>query len=158
MLTHKLVESIEIHWEQLTAKLIHTVRQDPKLEHVGKLPESELKEWCRRFVQNLGHWLGGDLEALAPRYEEMGKTRFEQGVPLHEAVHCLHILKEAILDFARERGLGGSTLEIYAEEELEYKIGRSFDRLTYHLVHGYESAMHAAARRNARAAVATKEA
>jgi hypothetical protein len=37
-------------------------------------------------------------------------------------------------------------MQLYAEEELEHRVGRFFDILVYHLVKGYESALRTSAR------------
>ena len=58
----------------------------------------------------------------------------------------MHLIKDKMLDFIRSRGFAANALEIYAEEELEHRVGKFFDNLTYHMVHGYESALkHAGA-------------
>jgi hypothetical protein len=36
-------------------------------------------------------------------------------------------------------------VDLYAEEELERRVGRFFDELTIHMVRGYETAWHRAA-------------
>jgi hypothetical protein len=36
-------------------------------------------------------------------------------------------------------------IELYAEEELEHRVGRFFDFMLYHVVRGYEAAMRRAA-------------
>jgi len=45
----------------------------------------------------------------------------------------------------RNQGMGHTTMEIYAEEELEHRLGKFFDCLVYRLVHGYEIALRKAA-------------
>ncbi len=146
MLSHKLIEQIELHWEPITARVLCDIRCEKELEHIARLPESELAEWGRNILKNLGHWLDGEDADLARRYEALGKVRYDEGVPLHEAVHGLHLLKQRILDFARAQGFAQSTIEIYAEEELEYRVGRFFDWLVWHLVRGYEATLRRALR------------
>jgi hypothetical protein len=146
MLSHRLIEQIESHWEPITARVLCDIRCERELEHIARLPESELAEWGRSILKNFGHWLEGQDDDLGRRYETLGKLRYEEGVPLHEAVHGLHLLKQRILDFVRAQGFAQTTVEIYAEEELEYRVGRFFDWLVWHLVRGYEAALRSAAR------------
>ena len=66
-------------------------------------------------------------------------------MPLHETVRSVQILKDQMLDFVREQGVAQSSVELYAEEELEHRAGLFFDDLIYHLVRGYEGALRKAA-------------
>jgi hypothetical protein len=142
MLSHRLIQCIEDHSEQLTEEVIRRIRQDPELTHIGKLPSSDLREWRSGLLRNLGAWLAGeDRGNLKRQYEELGSERCQGGIPLHECVRSLHILKHEIVDFARNQGFAQSSVEIYAEEELERRVDRFIDFLLYHLVRGYEAAL-----------------
>ena len=82
---------------------------------------------------------------LDREYEILGKTRFEEGVPLHESVRALYVIKDKMIDFVKEQGVKRDSMELYAEEELEHRVGRFFDELVIHLVRGYEGAWRRAA-------------
>ena len=98
------------------------------------------------MLENLGHWLSaGNEDDLAQKYEHLGKLRCEQDVPLHETVRCLCIAREKMLDFVEEHLFSKNVMELYAEEELDRRLGRFFDVLTIHLVKGYERALRRAA-------------
>lgn len=145
MLSHRLIQVIEDHCEQLTDQVIRRIRMDPELTHIGQLPTSDLHESRSILIRNLGAWLAGeDRSKLRNHYEEIGRERFEGGIPLHECVRGLHILKQEIVDFARNQGFAQSPVEIYAEEELERRVDRFIDFLLYHLVRGYEGALRGA--------------
>jgi hypothetical protein len=146
MLSHQLITMIEDHWEQITTEVINNIRTDPLLPVTSGLPFHELEVWGRTLAKNMGHWLSDSSAEIGAEYESIGRKRFAAGIPLSECVHALHLLKNKMLDFVRSRGFAASTIEIYAEEELEHRVGKFFDNLTYHLVHGYETAMkHSAA-------------
>ncbi len=70
----------------------------------------------------------------------MGRARFEEGIPLHESVRGFQIVKEKIIDFIHEQGTAKTSVELYAEEELELRLSGFFDVLVYHLIRGYEGA------------------
>ena len=142
MLSIKLVQLIETHWEQISDRILHKIRSDARLVHINTLKESELRRRAREIVMHIGDWLGASLdEALAHRCERLGRQRFEEGVPLHEVVLVRFIIKEGLMDFAHDHALVESSLELYAEEELEKSVGRLFDGMIYHIVRGYEEAM-----------------
>ncbi len=142
MLSGRLVHLIESHWDDIMTRVIEQIHREPQMPHAQSLDEGELRDWGQLMLQNLGHWLAaGNEEDLARRYEYLGRLRSEQEVPLHEAVHCLCIVREKMLDFVEEQIFSKNTLELYAEEELERRLGRFFDLLTIHLVRGYELAL-----------------
>ncbi len=141
MLSTRLISMVEDHWESIASRLVRRVRQDPHLVHIRQLPESELRDWGMEHAKNFGHWLGAPETELAQKYERLGRLRSQEHVPLHECVHGLHLIKGAILDFVRDQGVGETSVEIYAEEELEHSAGRFFDLAVHHLVKGYEEAL-----------------
>ena len=147
MLSGRLVHLIEEHWEGIADRLVLDVHRHPELPVLAKRPEGELKEWCQGILANLGYWLAATKgEELKRRYEVLGRSRFEESVPLHEAVLRMFILKEKIIDFVHQQGFAVNSMQVYAEEELERRVGRFFDAMVYHIVRGYESAMRVARR------------
>ena len=145
MFSHQLIRLIEDRWQELANEVIRYIREHREMEHLGKLSQSELESWGRELIHNLGEWLDGSGTAIAEQYEKLGSIRFRESVPLAESVFALHVLKERIIAFARERGFHASAVEIYSEEELEHRLGLFFDHLVYHIVKGYEHALRDAA-------------
>ena len=145
MLSGKLIHLIESHWDEIVARVVDQIRREPQMTHFQTIAQTELREWGQALLQNLGHWLAaGNEDDLAHKYEHLGKLRFEEDVPLYESVHALCIIREKMLDFVEEHIFSKSSLELYAEEELERRLGRFFDLLTIHLVRGYERALRQA--------------
>ena len=150
MLSSKLIRLIEDHWEDLAVKCIRMLREHPGLDQFRKLPESALQDWGRVLLKNLGEWLISKKDEEVGRfYEGVGRARYRELVPLHESVLALHLLKDTVVDYVRDRGFAQSSVDLYAEEELEHRLGLFFDTLVYHMVKGYETelrrAMHAMA-------------
>ena len=141
MLSSKLVRLIESHWEPLTNAIVRQIRGDLRLDHVGRLPDSELRERGRDILERLGHWLtvSGEHE-LARHFGRVGATLLREDIPLAEVVLAYSIIKKGIIDYVRAQGIGPDTMELYAEEELEHEAGRFFDAALYHLVRGHEEA------------------
>jgi hypothetical protein len=143
MLSYRLIELIESHWEQIAASTIAEIRHDEKLPHMRELPESDLRAWAQGILKNLPSWPAPDYE-IAKRYERLGQQRFREAVPLHEAIRSLHHLKRKLIDFTREQGYPQTSVELYAEEELQRRVSLFFDHLLYHVARGYEEAQHSA--------------
>jgi len=142
MLSGKLVHLIETHWDRIVASVFEAIRREPEMEHLRVLPDGELREWGDELLRNLGHWLAvGSSDDLARRYELRGRLRFEQGIPLHESVRLLCVMREKTMDYVEEHIASNSSMELFAEEELERRLSRFFDLLLIHLVRGYEGAL-----------------
>ncbi len=141
MLSSRLLRMVSEHWEEITARVLVRIRRDSKLLEFGKLPETSVRERAREILQNLGQWLISKEEDLAGRYERVGRERFEEGIPLHEVVYSLQLLRESMIQYVQDQGLGQTPLELYAEEELEHGSDRIFDTIIYYFVRGYERAM-----------------
>src|SRR5579883_1388392 len=100
MLSGKLVHLIEANSASIIQQVISQIRRDPELIHVAKLPESELREYGEHLLERLSDWLeAGTEHELAEYYENTGRLRFEEGVPLYEAVRGLFVVKNKMIGF-----------------------------------------------------------
>jgi hypothetical protein len=145
MLSARLVQLIEENWEQISDHLISKIRAHTDLPTLATFPDAALREWCQEILENLGHQLPRTKRDEARhQYQLMGRQRFEEAIPLHEAVLRLQMLKDEILDFIHQQGFAMTSIQLYAEEELERRTSRFFDARIYHLVRGYEGAMKTA--------------
>lgn len=147
MLSGKLVQTIENHWQDIAARLVYKIRRHPELPELAKQPEAEIRDWCEAILSNLSGWLVSGREEEARRqYEASGRARFNEEIPLHEAVLRLQMLKDAVIDFVHEEWIPVNSVQLYAEEELERRVSRFFDELVYYVVYGYEKARNLSAR------------
>src|SRR5919109_49817 len=145
MVPAKLIRLIESNCNEITTRVIAKVHGSADMPHTRSFVEAELREWCQMVLEGLGHWLsaGGEQE-LAAKSEQLGKLRFEENVPLAETVRALLMIRQQTVDFVEEHVLMKNALNLYAEEELERRLGRFFDLLTIHMVEGYERALRRA--------------
>ncbi len=146
MLSARLIQMIEGHWQPISARFLRQIRSSPELPQLQRLSDSELVDRAENITKNLGRWLLSSEKDISSRYESLGFSRYQEGIPLHEVVRAIQILKENIVGFVRDQGFGGTSVELYAEEELEHLISRFFDSAVYHVVHGYEETMRRAPR------------
>ena len=146
MLSARLIQLIETHHKELTDRVLRETWRRQDLPHILRLPEAELRERNRLLLEHLGEWLMGNEEKMSKLQESLGIKRFEQSVPLHESVHALCLIKNTVIEFIEEQGIPRDTIGLYAEEELEHRLGKFFDQLIIHLVRGYERAWRRAIR------------
>jgi hypothetical protein len=146
MISGKLVHLIETHADQIVKRLVYQIRREENMPHIRTLLDSELREWNLELLEGLSYWLSpGNQEDLGHRYERLGKLRFEQDIPLHESVRGLCLMREKTLDFVEEHIASNSSVELYAEEELDRRLGFFFDLLITQMVRGYELALRRSA-------------
>jgi len=147
MLSAKLVRLIETNWSEIANRLWKEVRKHPDMPNLAEKTEAEMREWCRGILEDLDYMLSASKQQeVKRRFEVLGRMRFEERIPLHEAVLRFQILKDKIIGFVHDQGFPMSAMHLYAEEELELRIGRFFDGCIYHLVRGYEAARRVAVR------------
>ena len=142
MLSGKLVDTIVKHSDDIMRLVIKRVREDADLKYIGSLSDAELLERGRHILGRMETWVNpSKRKSLERDYEELGRRRFEQSVPLHEAVRALLLIRSQAIEYVFEQGFDQSSLEIHAERELEHWLASFFDVLVYHLVKGYEAAL-----------------
>ncbi|HWC97682.1 MAG TPA: hypothetical protein VG456_13050 [Candidatus Sulfopaludibacter sp.] len=117
------------------------------MKSLAERPDADLREWCQEILQNLGEMLSvTKRDDVRRRFQVLGKTRFEENIPLHEAVLRFHLLKNKIVEYIHEQGFPMNAMQLYAEEELGQRIGYFFDASVYQVVRGYEHALRRASR------------
>jgi uncharacterized small protein (DUF1192 family) len=151
MLGAHLLQLIQAHAGSLTSDVIKDLRTNdrtPSLHHLGA---PELDSRVAALFWNLGQWIGSADEAAVRReYEEMGRIRFAEGIPISELVYALLLTKQHLRRYIRDHGLvdfAGDRvvpdellpLELYSIQELNYRVGEFFDRALYYLARGYEA-------------------
>jgi hypothetical protein len=134
----RLIEIVEKDWEVIAQKAIGKVKTDPEVPNYRALTNDELRARARDLLAQLGHWLARRDEAgLARRYEDLGRQRFEEGMPLHEVIYKLQLLKRTVYEHARDQHLEVTAIELYAEQEFLGVMDEFFDRIIFRVCKGY---------------------
>ena len=151
MLTARLMELIGTHTRSLISETMQDIFTNDRTSSFRRLRAEELEPRIAALYLNLGNWVGSPKEdAIQKEYEEWGRARFRQGIPLSELVYCIILAKSRLRRFIREYGLVGFSgervtpdelvpVELYGMQELNYMLGEFFDRALYHLARGYEA-------------------
>lgn len=150
MLSSRLIELIETHAEALTRDVLKEYATNPRTRHWGVVPSNELEQRVFRTYHNLGDWLGNPKEeAVQTEYEEWGRKRYRNGIPLSEIVYAVILLKHHLRKYIRDNGLMENSrdrqapqeilpVHLYGIQELNYLVGDFFDKALYYLARGYE--------------------
>jgi hypothetical protein len=147
MLSTRLVQLIENNWEEVASRTWLAVKRHPEMPVLGRQSEADMRDWCENILSNLGELLAAPKdEEIKKRFQILGRIRFEEQIPLHEAVLRFQMLKDKIIGFVHEQGYPMTAIQLYSEEEMEQRMGRFFDACVYNVVRGYEEALRRSAR------------
>jgi RsbT co-antagonist protein rsbRD N-terminal domain len=151
MLGARLLLLIQAHAGALTAETLQDLTTNDRTPSFRRLGRAELESRVALLFNNLAKWIGDPSDAaVRDEYEEMGRTRFREGVPASELLFAIILTKRHLRRYIREHGLvdfAGDRitpnellpLELHSIQELNYQVGEFFDRALYYLLRGYES-------------------
>src|SRR5262245_32721186 len=151
MLGARLLLLIQAHAGPLTTDVIKDLLTNERTPTFRRLKPAELELRISGLFYNLGKWIGDpDERAVRDEYEDIGRTRFREGVPVSEFVYALILTKKHLRRYIRENGLTDFPgdrlapdellpLELHSIQELNYQVGEFFDRALYYLARGYEA-------------------
>ena len=152
----RLIELIQSHADSLTRDVLKDYATNPRTRHWNLVPPAELEQRVIGTYRNLGNWIGNPREeAVQVEYEEWGRKRYRNGIPLSEVVFAVILLKHHLRKYIREHGLVEHSMDrhaaqeflpvhMYGIQELNYLVGDFFDKALYHLARGYEMEAQAA--------------
>ena len=141
MISTRLVKLIESHAEELTRGLVAHLKTHPRTASYRRFSDAELRDRAFAIYHNLGAWLSEKSEeAVRKEWEELGRRRCADGVPLSEVIYALTVIKNHLLEYAKTAAEGSSALEVFAELELVTQVVRFFDHAAYFTAVGYEEA------------------
>jgi hypothetical protein len=164
MLGARLLQLIQAHAGPLSREVVDDLMTNERTPTFRRLTAGDVETRVSALFYGLGKWIGdADEHAVRDEYEEMGRVRFRQGVPVSELVYALVIMKAHLRAYIRDHGLvdfAGDRvapqellpLELHSIQEVNYRVGEFFDRALYHLARGYEAEALDAARRPERLA------
>lgn len=153
MLAYKLVRLIETHSDALAAGLLSKVRSSELTRSYQNVPNGDLKGRVGDIYSHLGEWLLGkssfDIER---RYEEIGAQRVHQGVPVSELIWVIILTKENLWEFLQKESKPERPIEAFGELEMLQLLDQFFDRAIYYASVGYERALLAGEKPEAKSA------
>lgn len=150
MLAQRLIQLIRDNADSLTRETLQDVFGNPRTPNFQKVPREEMLERTRALFANLGNWIGDPKDdAVRAAYEDWGRRRFRQSIPISEIVYTLILAKHHLRRYIRDHGLvefSGDRIapaeilpvQLTAVQELNAMIGEFFDRALYYLTRGYE--------------------
>jgi hypothetical protein len=144
MITKNLIQRLEANWEQIAADVIRERNNDAGLLQYKTLSDQEIEERAKDLSSKLSSWLLDPNESrFIQHFENLGRRRCEEGIPLHEVIQKLNIIKRAIRRYVSEQNYTLTPLEIYQELEVLRAMAGFFDFVVFRVAKGYEEALRA---------------
>lgn len=140
MIYSRLIKLIEDNASELTNRVCKDLLTREETKSYRALPEGLVRDRIYDVYSRLDSWLNkkkhtGEVQKY---YSDMGKKRFREGIPLHEVVMALMIIKRHLWLYVRENQFFDSTYECYQALEMNNKVVLFFDRAIYFTIIGYE--------------------
>jgi hypothetical protein len=152
MISARLVELIQNHAPQLAADTVSDLLTNDRTGSFRGVPRHDLEARIFRIYNHLGDWIAAGHGFAEAEFEEWGRRRFGQGVPLSEILYAVLVMKQHLSRYIGEHGLLDAAfprsdqdyvlpMHLHSLQELNGMVGSFFDRGLYHLARGYESAL-----------------
>ena len=136
-----LIELLQTQVDALTAEALQGLITHPRTPSFRGVPREEVTTRLRTLYRTLAGWITKpDDDAVRAAFEDWGRTRFKQSMPLSEIAYAVLLAKDHLRRRAGAQGQAEAA-------GLEHGIGEFFDRALYYLMRGYE--MQAATPRGA---------
>lgn len=143
ILSGRLVKIIEEHADELTRGTVKKLQSSPRTRSYSRLPHDELYYRVHEVYQNLDRWLWDKTDhVIQAWYNQLGKKRFDEEIPLGEVLWGLVLTKYHLLDYLRASAPADSAMELYRQQEFDRLIGQFFDRAVCYAAEGYEREAH----------------
>lgn len=141
MLSIRLVRLVEDNADELAREIQQELQMSPRTPAFRALPPETLHRRLNGLHRNLAQWLKERSQPkVAAFYEELGRRRFGQGVPLSEMTLAFAAIKRHLRRHVLAGVAPATAVEIYQLEEFEALVDGFFDEALYHTARGYEQA------------------
>jgi|GEM_PF-193274 len=142
MIALKLVRLIEKNADVLANHLIKMVNEHPRTQVFCKnIPRQELHDRAYEIYRHLSECLMEKTdEEIRKKNIAIGERRAEQGVPLHEVIFALMLVRENLWKEVKASGVGDNAIELFQALELIDRVYQFFDKAIYYMALGYENA------------------
>src|SRR5262245_33775376 len=152
MVSATLIELIELHASRLTADASRDLLANERTRSFRTVSLEDLEPRVFELFHHLGSWIGDPKDdRVQAEFEEWGRRRFGQRIPLSEIVYAVILLKSHLRRYIRDHGLVEASfprvegdyvlpMHLHSLQELNARVGEFFDKALYYLARGYEGA------------------
>jgi hypothetical protein len=150
MIAAKLVELIEIHASRIARDVALDLITNERTRGFQAVRQQDLEQRIFQLLNHLGNWIGDPRSVkMQAEFNEWGRRRFDQGVPLNEIIYAVILLKQHLRRYIADNGLVDAAFprvesdyvlpfHLHSLQELNVRVGQFFDEALYHLARGFE--------------------
>ncbi len=140
MIYLKIMEVLKSEAGMLTERVVRDLLERGETEYHKKFPEELMRERVFDVYSTLGYWLdrATPKQEIQKRFKELGKKRFDEGIPLHEVVMFLMLIKRHLWLYLLEKHFFETPYELMKALEMNNRIVLFFDRAILAATMGYE--------------------
>jgi len=140
MLAGKLITILEKNGEELTQRIMNDLLSREETRHLRDLRQSRVYGQVYDVYNMLVSWLSGEKTKgkIIEHYIELGRQKYNEGVPLSEMLMVLMLIKRHLWLFAIEKKVIDPAYGLTHVLELNNRVVFFFDRVMYCTSVGYE--------------------
>lgn len=138
MISPRLRQWIDGDGERIARALIEAQDNGPELRMHRRLSDAQMRQWVNDLTGSFGTWLEDpDAMPLAPYYEQFGRRRYLEQMPLHEVFQKLLSIEQAM-------EAGAAKCNAYEELELWRAKAAFFEIVLFRVTKGYDEVLYGA--------------
>ena len=139
MVNSKVLKSIRENLEEMSNAWVKEVRASEYMETYQKLLDEDIKERGQLVLMNLAKWLedGANKEEIEEYFQNVGKTRFNEGFPLTEVQFALYITKKIIWNYIDWRDAISGSFSTTHTRDILTLLSNYFDLGNFYVTRSY---------------------
>ncbi len=139
MISQSLVTLITDNADELSRRFIKDLYSREETRSFWSIPEDLMYERVFDVYSKLDAWLErGSSEGIKKFYINLGRKRYNEGIPLHELILAFMLIKRHLWLFILEKNFFDTTYAMNKSLELNNKVVLFFDRIIIAVTIGYE--------------------
>jgi len=137
---NRLLDLVERHAEEIAREWWGNVRQNPRTRSYHLLLEKQALDQAVLFYKNLRQMYDSKnpYEGVVPHFSQYAKDRYAEGIPLHEAIYAMILMRRHIWLFAEYQELFTSALDMYGAIQVINRTVLITDYATYITAQEYQ--------------------
>jgi len=139
----KLIDLVENHAEEIAAQWVRNVKKNSLTPYYHDKPEEKLIPQAVKFYRNFRRIFTEPkpVEASDGFFSRYAEARYREGVPLHEAVYSLILMRRQIWLYAEFQAIFTTSLEKHQAVESITRTILMFDYAVYFITKKYRELM-----------------
>ncbi|HOM29860.1 MAG TPA: hypothetical protein PLS81_10445 [Deltaproteobacteria bacterium] len=140
MIYLKIMEVLKKDAGLLSRRVVEDLLSRGLTEYHKKYSEDQIYERVYDVYSTLNYWLdrARPKEEIQKHFKELGKKRFDDGIPLHEVIMFLMLIKRHLWLYLLEKHFFESSYELIKSLEMNNRVVLFFDRAILAASMGYE--------------------